>query len=173
MALGEWLSVNSSRELYERQIATEASELEQSPEEEKQELVLIYQAKGLEEAQARALADELLSRKDAALDTLVREELGIDPEELGGSPWAAAASSFLLFATGAIFPVAPFFFLQGSAAVIASIALSGAALAAIGAGTSLFTGRGVLFSAVRQLLIGYAAAAVTFGVGRLVGVSLS
>jgi VIT1/CCC1 family predicted Fe2+/Mn2+ transporter len=173
MALGEWLSVNSSRELYERQIATEAAELEQSPEEEKEELVLIYQAKGLEEAQARALANELLSRKDAALDTLVREELGIDPEELGGSPWAAAASSFGLFAVGAIFPAAPFFFLHGQAAVIASIAVSGAALAAIGAGTSLFTGRGVLFSALRQLLIGYAAAAVTFAVGRLVGVSLS
>jgi VIT1/CCC1 family predicted Fe2+/Mn2+ transporter len=173
MALGEWLSVNSSRELYERQIATEAAELEQSPEEEKEELVLIYQAKGLAEPQARALAEELLSRRDAALDTLVREELGVDPQELGGSPWSAAASSFLLFAAGAIFPVFPFFFLQGSAAVVAAIALSGAALAAIGAGTSLFTGRGVLFSAVRQLLIGYAAAAVTFGVGRLVGVSLS
>jgi VIT1/CCC1 family predicted Fe2+/Mn2+ transporter len=173
MALGEWLSVNSSRELYERQIATEKAELEQSPEEEKEELVLIYQAKGLDEAQARALADQLLSRKDAALDTLVREELGVDPEELGGSPWSAAASSFLLFAIGAIFPVAPFFVLQGQSAVIASIALSGAALAAIGAGTSLFTGRGLLFSAMRQLLIGYAAAAVTFGVGHLVGVSLS
>ena len=173
MALGEWLSVNSSRELYERQIATEAAELEQSPQEEKEELVLIYQAKGLEEAQARALAEQLLSRKDAALDTLVREELGIDPEELGGSAWAAAVSSFLLFATGAIFPVAPFFFLHGRAAVITAIALSGVALAGIGAGTSLFTGRGLLFSAGRQVLIGYAAAAVTFGVGHLVGVSLS
>jgi VIT1/CCC1 family predicted Fe2+/Mn2+ transporter len=173
MALGEWLSVNSSRELYERQIATEREELEQSPEEEKEELVLIYQAKGLEQAQAGALADELLSRKDAALDTLVREELGIDPEELGGSAWTAAGSSFALFAAGAIFPVAPFFVLHGQAAVITAIAISGAALAAIGAGTSLFTGRGVLFSAARQLLIGYAAAGVTFVVGRLVGVSLS
>jgi VIT1/CCC1 family predicted Fe2+/Mn2+ transporter len=173
MAMGEWLSVNSSRELYERQIATEAGELESSPEEEKEELVLIYQSKGFSEAEARRLAEELLSRKDAALDTLVREELGIDPGELGGSPWAAAASSFLLFATGAIFPVAPFFFLHGQTAVIAALALSGAALAAIGAGTSLFTGRGALFSAGRQLLIGFAAAGVTFAVGKLVGVSLS
>lgn len=172
MAMGEWLSVNSSRELYERQIATEAQELEQSPDEEKEELVLIYQAKGLPEDQAKALAERLLSDKATALDTLAREELGIDPDELGGSPWQAAASSFLLFAFGALFPVAPFFFLQGMPAVIAALVASGAAMASIGAATSLFTGRGALFSAVRQLLIGYLAAAVTFGVGRLVGVAV-
>ena len=173
MAMGEWLSVNSSRELYERQIATEKAELEQSPEEEKEELVLIYQAKGLAEAQARSLAEELLSNKASALDTLVREELGIDPDELGGSPWAAAASSFGLFAVGAIFPVAPFFFLKGQSAVFAALGLSGLALAAIGLGTSLFTGRGAVFSAARQLAIGLAAAGVTFAIGKLVGVSLS
>src|SRR5258706_13726286 len=104
MAMGEWLSVNSSRELNQRQIATEAAELEQSPEEEKEELVLIYQAKGIAESQAKALAEQLLSNKATALDTLVREELGIDPEELGGSAWGAAGASFLLFATGAMFP---------------------------------------------------------------------
>jgi len=173
MAMGEWLSVNSSRELYQRQIAAEAAELEQSPEEEKEELVLIYQAKGVGESQARALAEQLLTNKDTALDTLAREELGIDPDELGGSPWAAGAASFLLFATGAIFPVAPFFLLSGAAALAASLALSGVALAAIGAGTSLFTGRSVAFSAFRQLAVGYIAAAVTFGIGRLVGVTLS
>ena len=170
--MGEWLSVTSSRELYQKQIATEADELEQSPEEEKAELMLIYQAKGLDEAAAQALADRLLSSKDTALDTLVREELGIDPDELGGSAWAAATVSFFLFSAGAIFPVAPYFFLGGWPAVAASLALSGLALAAIGAGTSLFTGRGLLFSAVRQMLIGYAAAAITFGIGHLVGVSL-
>jgi VIT1/CCC1 family predicted Fe2+/Mn2+ transporter len=173
MAMGEWLSVNSARELYQRQIATEAAELEQSPEEEKQELVLIYQAKGLDEAQAKALAEQLLGNKETALDTLVREELGIDPDELGGSAWAAGAASFCLFAAGAIFPVAPFFLLSGAPALVASLLVSGAALAAIGAGTSLFTGRGVVFSTTRQLLIGYAAAAVTFGVGRLAGVALN
>jgi VIT1/CCC1 family predicted Fe2+/Mn2+ transporter len=173
MALGEWLSVNSSRELYRRQIATEAAELAQAPEEEKEELVLIYQAKGLEEVQARALADRLLSQKDVALDTLVREELGIDPKELGGSAWTAAVSSFCLFAIGAIFPVIAFFFLGGSAAVVTSLGVSGLALAVIGAGTSVFTGRGVAFSALRQLLIGYGAAAITYGVGAAVGVSLS
>jgi VIT1/CCC1 family predicted Fe2+/Mn2+ transporter len=173
MAMGEWLSVNSARELSQRQIATEAAELEQSPEEEKEELVLIYQAKGLPEAQAQALADRLLGDKDTALDTLVREELGIDPESLGGSAWAAATASFWLFAFGAVFPVAPYLVLSGWAAVIASLALSGVVLAGIGAGTSLFTGRGVVFSASRQLLIGYAAAAITFGVGKLIGVALA
>lgn len=172
MAMGEWLSVNSSRELYGRQIQTEAEELEQSPQEEKEELVLIYQAKGVPEGQARALADRLLDDKTTALDTLVREELGIDPEELGGSAWAAATASFFLFAFGAIFPVAPYFLLSGQPAVLASLALSGLALAGIGAGTSLFTGRSVLFSAARQLLIGFAAAGVTYAVGALIGVAL-
>lgn len=172
MAMGEWLSVNSSRELYTRQIDTEAAELEQSPEEEKEELVLIYQAKGVPEAQARALAERLLGEKDTALDTLVREELGIDPSELGGSAWAAAGASFCLFALGAIFPVAPFLVLSGPVAVAASLALSGLALAGVGAGTSLFTGRGLAFSALRQLLVGYAAAAVTYAVGAVVGVAL-
>ena len=173
MAMGEWLSVNSSRELYQRQIATEAMELEQVPEEEKEELILIDQAKGLGEGEARALAERLLSNKQTALDTLAREELGIDPNELGGSAWQAAATSFLLFALGAIFPVAPFFVLSGMSATLASLALSGAAMATIGAATSLFTGRGALYSAARQALIGYAAAGVTFGVGRLVGVAVS
>jgi VIT1/CCC1 family predicted Fe2+/Mn2+ transporter len=173
MAMGEWLSVNSARELNQKQIATEAAELEQAPEEEKEELVLIYQAKGLPEAQAKALADRLLADKDTALDTLAREELGIDPDSLGGSAGAAAAASFGLFAFGAIFPVAPYLVLNGWPAVLASLALSGVVLAAIGAGTSLFTGRGFFFSAGRQLVIGYAAAAVTFGIGRLVGATLT
>lgn len=173
MAMGEWLSVNSSRELYQKQIATEAMELEEVPEEEKEELILIYQAKGLSEPEARALADQLLSDKSTALDTLVREELGVDPEELGGSAWGAAATSFLLFSFGAVFPVAPYFILSGWPALLASLALSGLALAGIGAGTSLFTGRSALFSAARQLLIGFAAAGVTYGVGALVGVSLA
>ena len=173
MAMGEWLSVNSSRELYQRQIATEAMELEQVPEEEKEELILIYEAKGLSESEARALAERLLADKDTAIDTLAREELGIDPKELGGSAWQAAGASFLLFALGAIFPVAPFFMLNGLPATIASLALAGAAMAAIGAATSLFTGRSALFSATRQVLIGYLAAGVTFGVGCLVGVAVS
>jgi VIT1/CCC1 family predicted Fe2+/Mn2+ transporter len=172
MAMGEWLSVNSSREFYQKQIAIEKSELEQAPEEEIEEIALIYEAKGLPRPQAEALATQMMANKDTALDTLVREELGIDPDELGGSAWTAGASSFLLFSVGAIFPVAPFLFLGGRGAVALSLVASGVALAAIGAGTSLFTGRSVAFSAFRQLLIGYAAAAITYGIGMLAGVTL-
>lgn len=172
MALGEWLSVNSSREANQRQIDAEAMELAEVPDEEKEELILIYQAKGLSETQARALANELMADHGSALDTLVREELGIDPDELGGSAWTAAGSSFLLFSIGAIFPVLPFFFTAGLKAVALSVALSGMALFLIGAGTSLFTGRTVLFSGTRQLIVGWIAALITFGLGRLIGVSL-
>jgi vacuolar iron transporter family protein len=173
MAMGEWLSVNTSRESYQRQINAEAMELEQVPDEEKEELALIYQAKGLPEDQAKALAERLIANKKTALDTLVREELGIDPEELGGSAWVAGASSFVLFAVGAIFPVAPFFTFSGLQAVIGSLTLSGLALFLIGAGTTLFTGRGLLFSGIRQLVIGFAAAGITYGIGHLIGVALA
>jgi VIT1/CCC1 family predicted Fe2+/Mn2+ transporter len=170
MAMGEWLSVNSSRELYMKQIATEAAELQAMPEEELEELVLIYQAKGLGEAEARVLAGRLMANKDTALDTLVREELGIDPKNLGGSPWAAATWSFFLFAIGAVVPVLPFVLLTGPAAAYASIAASALALALIGVATSLFTGRTALFSAMRQVAIGAISAGVTYGIGSLAGV---
>jgi VIT1/CCC1 family predicted Fe2+/Mn2+ transporter len=173
MAMGEWLSVNSARELAQQQIAVEADELRQFPEEERQELMLIYQAKGLPQAQAKALADRIFADHDTALETLTREELGIDPDTLGGSAWVAAGTSFLLFAIGAIFPVAPFFFAQGTTAIIASILASGLVMFAIGAGTTLFTGRGALFSGARQLLIGLAAAGLTFGLGKLLGLALT
>ncbi len=172
MAMGEWLSVSTARESFQRQIATEADELEQVPEEEKEELALIYQAKGLPEEQAKALAEKLIANKATALDTLAREELGIDPNDLGGSAWTAAGTSFVLFAIGAVIPVAPFFAVAGQTAIAASLVVSGAALFVTGAGTSLFTGRGFLFSGLRQLLIGFAAAGVTFGIGHLIGVAL-
>ena len=173
MAMGEWLSVNTARESYQRQIDVEAAELDAVPDEEKEELALIYQAKGLPMEQAQALAERLIANKATALDTLVREELGIDPDELGGSPWAAGATSFFLFAFGAIFPLAPFFLVSGLQAVAASLALSGAVLFLIGAATTLFTGRPVLFSGIRQLLIGFAAAGITFGIGHLIGVTIA
>jgi VIT1/CCC1 family predicted Fe2+/Mn2+ transporter len=173
MAMGEWLSVSSARELAARQIEIETAELDQAPEEEKQELELIYRAKGLDEASARALAERMFANRGAAVDALVREELGLDPQSLGGSAWAAAGASFLLFALGAVFPVLPFFFSAGPAAVVASLVVSGAALAAIGAGTSLVTGRALAPSVLRQLGIGYAAAALTYGAGWIVGASLA
>jgi len=172
MAMGEWLSVQSSRELYERQIAIEAEELKSNPEEEAEELSLIYQAKGLNREQARVLADRLIADDATALDTLAREELGIDPGELGGSAWEAAVTSFVLFAFGAIIPVLPFFFLNGSAAVLTSLVVSAVGLFGIGAAITLMTGRSVLFSGSRQLLFGLAASALTFGIGRLIGISL-
>jgi VIT1/CCC1 family predicted Fe2+/Mn2+ transporter len=172
MALGEWLSVQSSRELYQRQIAIEAEELREFPEEEQEELALIYQAKGLPEDQARALAARLIGEPASALDTLAREELGIDPESLGGSAWVAAMTSFVLFATGAIVPVFPYLFVGGLTAVFWSAVLSALGLFAIGAGITFFTGRGVLFSGFRQVAFGLAAAAVTFGLGKLVGAGL-
>jgi VIT1/CCC1 family predicted Fe2+/Mn2+ transporter len=173
MALGEWLSVQSSRELYERQLRVEAAELAAVPDEETEELALIYQAKGLPEDQARALAERLSADQATALDTLAREELGIDPESLGGSAWEAAATSFILFAAGAIVPVLPFILLAGAAATLLSLLLSAIALFGIGAGITLMTGRGILYSGARQVLFGLAAAALTYGVGRLIGVSLA
>ncbi|NOX38371.1 MAG: rubrerythrin family protein [Calditrichaeota bacterium] len=172
MALGEWLSVQSSRELYERQIRIEAAELEESPEEEELELALIFQAKGIAEDQARELAHRVISNKDTALDTLAREELGIDPEELGGSAWEAAFTSFGLFALGAIIPVVPFFFTTGLTAVFASLGVSALGLFAIGAAITLFTGRSVWFSGARQMGFGLAAAAITYGIGTLFGVTI-
>ncbi|XGV98620.1 MAG: VIT1/CCC1 transporter family protein [Leptolyngbya sp. BL-A-14] len=172
MALGEWLSVQSSRELYERQIQIERREVEEVPEEEEEELALIYEAKGLPEAQARSLAARMMQNQATALNTLSREELGIDPDELGGSAWTAAITSFFLFSIGAIVPVAPFFVWSGYTAVWISLLLSGLALFSIGAGVTLLTGRSVLYSGLRQVIFGFAAAGITFGVGRLIGVSI-
>ncbi len=172
MALGEWISVQSSRELYEKQLGAERYEIAAMPEEETEELVLIYQARGLDEETARLLAAKLMSDPVTALDALARDELGIDPDELGGSAWEAAITSFLLFAVGAVLPVLPFLFLHGAAAVALSAAASAAGLFAIGAAITLFTGKPVLFAGLRQTFFGLAAAAATYGIGRLVGVTL-
>ena len=172
MALGEWLSVQSSRELFANQIATEKEEIENSPEEEVEELTLIYEARGLSKENASLLANQLLANKDTALDTLAREELGVNPEELGGSAWEAAITSFFLFAIGAILPVAPFLFTSGMPAVYISIGLSVIGLFILGAVITLFTGRSILYSGFRMVIFGLIAAAVTFGIGRLIGVSI-
>jgi vacuolar iron transporter family protein len=173
MALGEWLSVTNARELANTQIARESEEIEQTPQAEQHELALIYQAKGLKKSDAERVAAELMRDKKAALDTLAREELGIDPTELGGNPLSAAATSFALFSAGAVVPVLPFVWLRGAQAIIVSIAASAAALCAVGVLTSLFNGRSPWFSAARQAVFGCAAAAVTYGIGLLLGVSLS
>jgi VIT1/CCC1 family predicted Fe2+/Mn2+ transporter len=173
MALGEWLSVQSSRELYTNQIATEKMEIETAPEEEAEELALIYESRGVSPDIARNMADQILTSRESALDTLAREELGIDPAELGGSAWEAAITSFVLFALGAIIPVAPFIFSSGMPAVYFSIGLSAIGLFGLGAAITLFTGRSVVYSGFRMVLFGLIAAAVTFGIGRLIGVSIA
>ena len=172
MALGEWISVQSSRELYQRQIDTEREEIETSPEEEIEELTLIYQARGLQEDTARMMAEHLMKNPETALDTLARDELGVNPEDLGGSAWEAAFTSFALFAIGAILPVIPHLFFAGNTAILISAAVSTAGLFGIGAASTLFTGRTVLFSGARQVLFGLAAALVTFLVGHFLGVSI-
>ncbi len=171
MALGEWLSVQSSRELYQNQIKIEAEEIENSPKEEQEELALIYQSKGLPEERAIDLAAHMMDDKSTILDTLSREELGIDPKELGGSPWVAAITSFFLFSAGAIIPLLPYIFLHGYIAIISSLALGALALFLTGAAITLLTGKSAWVSGFRQVLIGLAAAALVFGVGKLIGVS--
>jgi vacuolar iron transporter family protein len=173
MALGEWLSVTNARELAQTQIAKEAEELEQTPEAEQHELALILQAKGLPKEDAQRAAAQIMQDKQGALETLVREELGIDPAELGGNPWSAAATSFALFCAGAIFPVAPFFWTRGLAAIGASALASGVLLCGVGMLTSLFNGRGLWYSTFRQLIFGCLAAGVTYGVGVALGTSLA
>jgi len=173
MAMGEWISVKSSRELFRQQIALEAEEIRTAPDEEHEELVLIYQSKGLSAEEAGKLATEVMRDPANALDTLSREELGIDPEELGGSAWEAAGAAFVLFPIGAIIPVLPFVFLAGSQAVVVSLLISALALFLIGAAITLLTGRSLLYSGGRQLVLGLAAAALTYGIGRLIGVTLA
>jgi VIT1/CCC1 family predicted Fe2+/Mn2+ transporter/rubrerythrin len=172
MAAGEYISMQSQRELFERQIALERAEMEAMPEEELAELAAIYRAKGFEAHEARAIAERLWSDPDMALKTLVREELGLDPDELG-SPWGAAIGSFVAFCAGAAVPVIPYFLGGGPVAFWTSLGLSLAALFGVGVGVSLLTGRGALYSGTRQMLLGLGAAAVTYAVGTIIGVGVA
>ena len=172
MALGEWLSVQSSRKLHQKQIGVETQEIEEAPEEEAEELALIYEARGFTPQEAIAMSTHILSDPDSAVETLVREELGVDPKELGGSAWEAALTSFVLFTIGAIIPVAAFFFLVGFTAILVSITSGVVGLFLLGAVITLFTGRTILYSGMRMVVFGLLAAAITFGIGRLIGVSV-
>jgi len=172
MAAGEYISMQSQRELFEHQIALERAEMEAMPEEEEAELAASYRAKGFSPDEAGRIAHRVFADPEAALDLLVREELGLDPDELG-SAWGAAGGSFVAFAIGASVPVVPYLIGSGSAALVASLGLSMVALFVVGAAVSLLTGRSFIFSGARQLGIGVAAAAVTFLIGSLIGVSLA
>lgn len=170
MAAGEYISVRSQREMFEHQISQEKEELDLYPEEEAEELALIYHARGVPLEDARAMANELVKDPKVALDALAREELGLDPDNLG-SPWGAAISSFLAFAIGATLPLIPFLAGFGDRAVIAAAALAGVSLFGVGAVLSLFSGKSALAGGARMTLIGAMAGAATFGVGSLFGVA--
>ncbi len=171
MAAGEYVSVRSQREFHEYQMALEREELEQYPQEEAAELALIYEAKGIDPSHARQMADTLLQDPDRALDTLAREELGLNPDELG-SPWGAAISSFVAFALGASLPVLPYLLLSGTHALIGVVVVTAIALFGVGAAISLFTGRHAIQGGFRMLLIGAGAGAATWAIGRVLGVAL-
>jgi len=171
MAAGEYVSVRSQRELFEYQIGLERDELEEYPEAEAQELALIYAAKGVPPKEARQLADKLVADPEHALDTLAREELGLNPEELG-SPWGASISSFLSFALGALLPLVPFMLAPGPNALFFAIGVTAVALFAVGALLSLFTGRSAWRSGLRMLVLGGLAGAITYGIGRIAGIAI-
>jgi VIT1/CCC1 family predicted Fe2+/Mn2+ transporter len=171
MAAGEYISVRSQREMFEYQIGLEKNELNEYPQEEAAELALIYEAKGLSQEEAKTLANKLIADPAQALDTLAREELGLNPQELG-SPWGAAIFSFLSFAGGALVPLFPFFFPHGTTNLWISITLTATTLFLVGATLSLFTGRSALKGGLRMLLIGGVAGAATFTIGKFLGVSL-
>jgi len=171
MAAGEYISVRVQREVFERLIHLEAHEIGSDAEAEQKELALIYERKGISRDLAERLAEELMRDPELALETHAREELGLDPEQGLGSPWAAAGSSFATFSLGALVPLVPFLFGSGTAAVIVSAVLALATLFGIGAGMSYLTGKRFYVSGLRMFLIGGTAALITFGVGKLLDVT--
>jgi vacuolar iron transporter family protein len=173
MALGEWVSVTSSREAADREMRIERSEIEEAPEEEREELQLIFEAKGLSPEESRALSARVIESPSSTLDLLTREELGINPEDLGGSPAIAALASFTTFSIGAIIPLIPYLFLVGPKSTAVSVGAGAVGLFVIGAAITLFTGRSVWLSGLRQLGLGLAAAGVTFGIGKAIGVAVA
>jgi len=172
MAAGEYVSVRSQRELFEHQIGLERDELAEYPAEEEAEIAVIYEARGLSKAEAKSLAHKLMSDPEHALDTLARDELGLDPSSLG-SPWSAAIASFLAFAVGAALPLVPLLVADARHAIFFSTGIAFVALFAVGASLSLFTGRNALWSGARLALIGSAAAGATYAIGHLFGVAIA
>ena len=171
MAAGEYISMRSQKDIYEHQLMIEEAEIREFPEEEEEELVLIYRTKGLSEEDSRNIAKQIMSNPGAALDTMAREELGLDPNQLG-SPWGAAFSSFTAFVVGAIVPILPYIFDAGDLTFILSAVLSALALIVVGGALAGLTNRSLLWGSLRMLMAGGAAAAVTFGIGHLIGVTI-
>lgn len=172
MGAGEYISMANQREAYEREIALERDEIEYLPEDELRELELIYRAKGLGEQEAHTVATRVMADKAVALDTMVREELGLDPDDLG-SPWRAAASSFGSFALGAVIVVLPYLFWSGTVALVLGISLALLAMVVVGAGMAKLNGRNRLPAVLRQIVVGVAAAGTTYLLGSLLGATLT
>lgn len=168
MAAGEYVSMSGQREMFERELSLEALELKEKPHEERDELVLLYRAKGLDPEQAAQIADRIMADHEVALDTLAREELGLDPDALG-SPWGAALASMVAFALGAVVVVLPYLVSGGTTAFVATVVAAALGMSAVGAGMGVLNGRSVPRSAARQVAVGALAAAVTFAVGALIG----
>ncbi len=171
MAAGEYISMRSQRDVYEHRIRLEEAEIEEWPEEEHEELVLIYQAKGFSEEDAEGIAKQIMTRPHVALETMAREELGLDPGQLG-SPWGAALSSFIAFVAGAIVPIIPYLLGAGGLAFSLSAGLSAGALVLVGSVLAAMTGKSIAWGGLRMILAGGVAASITFGVGRLIGVTI-
>jgi vacuolar iron transporter family protein len=171
MAAGEYISMRVQREVFERLIHLEAHELATQPEEERAELEDIYRRKGIPPDLASGLAAALMADPSVALETHAREELGLDPDELG-SPWSAAGSSFLTFSFGAFVPLVPSIVSSGTRAAVASAILSAVTLFAVGALISVLTGKRFWAAGARMLLVGTLAAGITFGIGHLLDVSI-
>ena len=168
MAAGEYVSMSAQRELIERELAIEREELRRHPESEHRELVSLYVSRGVPADAAEQVATALSKNPELALEVHSREELGVNPGSIG-SPPAAAASSFGAFAVGALVPLLPWFFGSGGTAVVASIILGAIAALAVGVAVAYFTGRSPVLTALRQLGIATVVAAVTYGIGTLVG----
>ncbi|MGB9112727.1 MAG: VIT1/CCC1 transporter family protein [Acidimicrobiales bacterium] len=171
MAAGEYISMRSQREVFEYELGVERDEIARNPAAERRELEGIYRSRGIDADTARELAEKMMADPATALDTHAREELGIDPGELG-SPIQAALASFATFAVGALIPLIAFLGgSSGDSAVELSIALTGAAAVVVGAALSLLTRRSAVYSALRSLLICAVAGAITYGIGSAIGVT--
>ena len=172
MAAGEYISMRSQREMFEYQIGLERAELAQYPEEEAEELALIYIARGFSDEEAEVLAHRMTADLELGLDTLAREELGLNPDELG-SPWLAAISSFVAFSVGGAIPLLPYLLGIQQQGLEASFMLTASALFGVGAILSLFSGRNAWWGGLRMLLIGSAAGALTYLIGSIMGTHLA
>lgn len=172
MGAGEFISMLSQREMFEHQIAQERDELERYPDEEAEELALIYEARGIPLKESRDMAKHLIANPEKALDALTREELGLNPEELG-SPMGAVISSFLTFSVGACVPLVPFLLGYAKDGVLIAALLAGVALFGVGSALSLFSGKNAMLGGLRMLAVGSIAAAATYFIGSLLGASIS